>query len=134
MDAYTAALLLNDPDVLAPFFTADARLSEPGMEDVEGAAAIRGFMASLADAGIRVTDVGVDTDAVHVAGVNAFEFGSFVESYRDGQGVEQTVRGRYAIHWRRGPEARWRIRRFLLNHLPGDTPGPATAEATPAGP
>jgi ketosteroid isomerase-like protein len=131
LDAYTTARLENDPDLLAPFFTSDARLSEPGLNDVDGAAAIRASMASLFERGVRVTGVGMNTEVVHLAGIDAFEFGAHVETVTDAAGVERTVRGRYVIHWRRGPEARWRIRRFLLNHLPEHAP---QAAATPAAP
>jgi uncharacterized protein (TIGR02246 family) len=118
MDAYSAALVSGNADRIAAFFTPDARLAEPGMDDVEGANAIHAMLRSFYVGGGVVTDVALDTETVHVDGADAFEFGSYHEKFRMAEGTEQTVRGRYAIQWRRGEEARWRIRRFLLNHLP----------------
>jgi uncharacterized protein (TIGR02246 family) len=118
LDAYTAALTAGNAHRIAAFFTPDARLAEPGMDDIEGANAIHAVKRSFYASGAVITDVEVNSEVVHVDGPDAFEFGSYSESVRIGGSAEQTVRGRYAIQWRRGPEARWRIRLFLINHLP----------------
>jgi uncharacterized protein (TIGR02246 family) len=118
MDAYSAALVSGDADLVAAFFTPDARVAEPGADDIEGANAIHAARSSFHGGGGVVTAVALNTEVVHVDGADAFEFGSYEETLRLAEGGEQTVRGRYAIQWRRGAEARWRIRRFLLNHLP----------------
>jgi hypothetical protein len=69
-----------------------------------------------------VLEVTMDTEVVHVAGTQAFEFGEITERLpptEEETGLEERlVRSHYTIHWQRGAEARWRIRRFLLS--PGD--------------
>jgi ketosteroid isomerase-like protein len=125
MLAYRTALLGGDHRTLATFFTADARLSEPGAADLVGPREIGGAKRAFYDAGGVVTDIAVDTDELHVDGAVAFAFGTWEERFRGGAGAEETVRGRYAIRWQRGAEARWRIARFLVNHQPpADTASP----------
>jgi ketosteroid isomerase-like protein len=118
MLAYQDALVRGEARRIAPFFTADARLSAPGSADVVGATEIQTFRRSLLDSAGTLTRFSSETGELHVDGPVAFELGTFEESYTAGNGEEQVVRGRYAIRWQRGPEARWRIARFMLNHLP----------------
>jgi ketosteroid isomerase-like protein len=117
MSAYQDALLRGDARRIGTFFTPDARLSEPGVEDVVGPPGIQAYLRSFFDGGGSVTALTVDPEEIHVDGGVAFELGTFEERSRTGSEAEQTVRGRYVIRWQRGTEATWRIARFLLNHV-----------------
>jgi ketosteroid isomerase-like protein len=117
LDDYRAALIRGDADALAAFFTPDARMQEPGASDLVGAGSIRGARAeSFRDR--TYGDLVLRRDSIHlVDGGFAYEMGEFTESF-NAAGADSTVHGRYAIRWRRGPEGRWLIERFMVNHVP----------------
>ena len=133
MDALQAALLQRNDAIIPEFFTGDASLSEPGMGEVAGARGIRDAWRSyFSDEGGRLTNASIATDVLHIDGPDAFEFGTFSRTYGPGEAADSathTVRGGYSVHWQRGPEARWRIRRFLLNHLPADEAGAVAGDS-----
>jgi uncharacterized protein (TIGR02246 family) len=132
MAGYAAAMLRSDAAGMAAFFTPDARLSAPDADDLAGPRAIRDAMHAFFASGATVMEVDVETDVLHIDGPDAFEFGRYTESFRLPDGEEHTVQGRYSIQWRRGAEARWRIRRFLANHLPDADADADTAAAVTA--
>jgi ketosteroid isomerase-like protein len=135
MDAYQAALLANNPRAIAAFYAPDGRLYEPDAPDVVGFSEVRSAMSDALDSGRVLTAVTLEAEDIHVDGPVAFEMGTFEERFRTGGGEDEMVRrGRYAIRWRRGAEAQWRIERFLRNHLPTDSaawPASDTAAAAP---
>jgi uncharacterized protein (TIGR02246 family) len=118
MDEYRAALLAGDAARIAAFFTPDAVLLEPDTDEIVGVRAIHARIDTVLAAGAAVTELTVATELLHADGPVAFEFGTFAGRYRAGGAEAQAVHGRYIIHWQRGPEARWHIRRLLLHPLP----------------
>ena len=120
LDAYRDALLRSDADAVAATFTADAELYMPDTPDLVGVAAIRDAMNSLF-AEYAPTDVLVEREQVDVGDGVAHEMGRYDQSVRTADSMMLEMRGRYAIRWRRGPEAAWRIERMLINHYPPDT-------------
>lgn len=131
MDAYREAMLQNDARAIAAFYTADARLHEPDAPDIAGNTAIRDAMQHFFAQGNRITDVRVDSETVDVDGPVAWEMGTYEERIRAASGDDHVVRGRYMIRWRRGEEARWRIDRFMVNHLPPLDRDTAAADGHP---
>jgi ketosteroid isomerase-like protein len=121
MAGYERALLARNTQAAASYFMPDARLLEQGADDVVGVRAIRSAMDDFFSAGGVVTGLSLESEDIHVDGRIAFELGSFERRFRMGNSAEETIRGRYMIRWERGPEARWRIARFLLNHYPSDS-------------
>jgi ketosteroid isomerase-like protein len=121
-DAYMEAVRSGDADRIASFFSAEARLAGSHSAALVGASAIRDAREAERAGGTGVLEVTMDTEVVHVAGTQAFEFGEITERLpptEEETGLEERlVRSHYTIHWQRGAEARWRIRRFLLS--PGD--------------
>lgn len=137
MDALQEAFLQGNAAIIPEFFTGNAHLSDPGAGDVDGARGIRDALrAYFGDDGARLVDASIATDILHIDGPDAFEFGTFSRTYGPGEAADSTmhtVRGGYSVHWQRGPEARWRIRRFLVNHLPAtDDAGTVAAGDTAA--
>ncbi|CAN5893962.1 hypothetical protein BH23GEM9_BH23GEM9_35160 [soil metagenome] len=120
MEAYRDARLRNDADAIASFYAAESRLSQPGEADLVGGAQVQDAMRDFHARGGAITHLVVDRDDLHVRDSLAFELGTFEERTRMG-GEERDVHGRYMIRWRRGPDSRWVIDRFLLNHMPPDT-------------
>jgi ketosteroid isomerase-like protein len=120
LDEYRDAQLRSDADAVAATFTADAELYMPDAPDLIGAAAIRDAMGSrFAD--YTPTDMLLEREQVDVGDGVAHEIGRYEESLRAADSTMLEMRGRYAIRWRRGPEAAWRIERMLINHYPPDT-------------
>lgn len=114
LEAWRDALLRGDAEALARLHTGDAVLWRPGEPDVIGSRAIAGAMADQ----LRTRPVSALTihrESLHVIeGGVAYEMGTFTESVGpDTRPVH--LNGRYAIRWRRQPEAEWRIERFLFN-------------------
>lgn len=121
LQAYRLARIAGDANLAASFFAPDARLYQPGAAEVRGSDAVEGAMAGFFAEGGVVTEVALHSEDLHVDGPLAFEFGTYEERFRLGEAGERSVRGHYAIRWRRAPEARWWIERFLLNGHPPDT-------------
>jgi uncharacterized protein (TIGR02246 family) len=122
MDGYREALLQNDARAVAAFFTVDARVHEPDAPDIVGSTGIREALQHFFAQGNRITDITIESESIDVDGPLAWDIGTYEESFRAAAGEDVTIRGRYVIRWRRGEEARWRIDRFMVNHLPpGDT-------------
>lgn len=120
---YQDALVRADPRRIGPLLTPDALVSESGAADVVGPAAVQAGLREFFEIGGRITRLDMETQELHVDGSVAFEFGTFEAGYAVVEGEEQVMRGRHVIRWERGPEARWRISRFLVNHLPPPEPG-----------
>jgi ketosteroid isomerase-like protein len=130
-NAYAAAIRAGDAERIAELFEADAQLSGSrlggsGGREIAGAGAIHDAHVVAHRSGTAALEVDLEPESVHVAGTNAFEFGRLVERLppaEEGGDVEESFfRARYVIHWRRGPEASWRIRRLLLS--PTQDPAP----------
>lgn len=117
-DAYSRSLLEADAGALAGFFTTDARLMEPGMEDRRGRDEIQEFIQS-GFAELRVMSISIQTLEVEGCSGSIYEAGLYHEGVigQDG-GRPTTHRGRYVALWRRGPEGKLRIHRLMLNRLP----------------
>jgi ketosteroid isomerase-like protein len=132
-EAFLAAVREGDPERIAAFFTDDAMIVEGDSVERAGDDAVRAAGQAAARAGIRVAEADMEPEVVHVAGGgNAFEFGRFRETVRQGgagvpgevaPGTEWSGRGGYTIHWQRGAEAQWRIRRLFRTSPPGRGPG-----------
>jgi ketosteroid isomerase-like protein len=122
-DGLQRALMAGDARAAASHFTADARLSDPVYGEVETAGQVfETFRGFFNDAG-AVVDVGLAPDVMDVSGGAAYEFGVYRETRRGP--VEHLVSGSYAIKWRRGAEATWRIERMLVSAHPATAAGRA---------
>jgi ketosteroid isomerase-like protein len=119
---YKDALVHGDPRRIGPLLTPDALVAESGAGDVIGPAAVLAGLREFFEIGGRITRLEMETQELHVDGGVAFEFGTFEAGYTVVEGEEQIMRGRHVIRWEQGPEARWRISRFLVNHLPPPEP------------
>lgn len=121
LDDYHDALLAGDAAGAASFFTSDSRLYRPDSPDVIGAAAVRDAMNVLLDSA-SITAIALERDRIDVVrSGGAWELGAYAETFRVAGGLEQTTRVRYMIRWRRGPEGRWVIDTFMVNHYPPDS-------------
>lgn len=117
LDAYRDALLRADAAGVAAAFTPDGQLQMPDAPDVVGTGQIRDAMAEVFTS-LTPTDLLLEREQVDVADGVAYELGRFEETIRTAADSVLELRGRYAIRWRRGPEAQWRIERMLINHYP----------------
>jgi ketosteroid isomerase-like protein len=124
LEGWREAMLRGDADAVGAYFTTDGRLAAPDQPDIVGARAIADAMREQLRS-FQVDDVVLHREDIHVAeGGVAYEMGSFIESVVL-DGVPADYAGRYAIRWRRLPEAEWRIERFLFNYA--DQPADTTA-------
>jgi uncharacterized protein (TIGR02246 family) len=103
---------LRDPELVADFYTADARLLGPGTDlDRTGVVeAIRGVF----EAGVQVR-VERRTLEVFSHGEVAYEIASAEDTFVQPDGASQTVSNHLFIRWERGSDGAWRFARVLLS-------------------
>jgi ketosteroid isomerase-like protein len=103
-----------DPRAAAAVFTADVRLMEPNMPDVNGRDSVEAMMGK---AWLAVTPRAVRfrTDELYVFANIAFEVGNYVYTFEPrGQPVVED-RGRYMGMWKKEADGAWRLHRFIEN-------------------
>ncbi|MEX1181777.1 MAG: DUF4440 domain-containing protein [Gemmatimonadota bacterium] len=129
LNRYQEALLSADARAAASFFASDGRLMQADAPDLVGARQVNDSLSAFfADA--RITSISLDRSSIDIGPAGtAHEIGTFIQSVRAGDQAEQTVRGRYAIRWRVGPESSWRINVFLSSLYPVDSAAADTAAA-----
>ena len=108
----------GDAAAAAAGFTEDAINMRPGAVSDVGRSAVE-TMASDFLSGVTVTEVTFTTEELDIFGDMAYELGSFVQRYTDGN-TEVTQQSRYMAVWQRGDDGTWRYHRFLFNNHPGD--------------
>jgi uncharacterized protein (TIGR02246 family) len=109
-----AAMLRGDPDAVVREFTGDAVVLAPGMDEIRGRDAIRGFYAGLFGMG-WVRSAALNTAEVEVHGATAYEVGTNSLTLEAPGQPPFTDRGKYIVIWKRGPDGAWRIHRDIVN-------------------
>jgi ketosteroid isomerase-like protein len=111
---YGDALKSNDGEAVASFWTADAKLREPGMK-LDGSAAVAKYASDFFVNG-KVTGLDIRPEEVFVHGDVAYEFGSYDESGSTG-GKAFAVQNHYVLKWQREPNGEWRMARFVAGPI-----------------
>ena len=112
-DQFSAARVRGDVAAFSAAFTEDGIFMVPGLKDASGRAAVSD-LAQRRFAGATVEDFVLQRREIDVAGDSAYELAWYSEIDRR---KEQAFRmsGRYFVHWQRGSDGVWRVRRFLYN-------------------
>lgn len=116
-DALDRALMAQDAEAVAGFFTEDAVLGESGLADVVGRTAIRGFLEA-ANRKRVVVHHRLIRDELLLAGDQAVEVAHFEETKQQPGGPPVHERGRTVTFWRREADREWRIARLVVSDLP----------------
>jgi uncharacterized protein (TIGR02246 family) len=114
--AVDRALMASDPDAVAAMFTEDGVLSESGLDDLVGRAAIRDFLAQ-ANTVRTVTFHRLIREELDLFGDRAIERAA-VEETKVKPGLPPIhERGRVVTYWRRNASGGWRIARIIASDL-----------------
>ena len=89
----------------ANLHTDDALLLPPGVDPIEGRAAVLEFLSAPSTA--TVSDTSIETLRLDVDGDHAYHVGRYRYELTEGQSTE-TVSGRFVMVWRR-EDAGWRV-------------------------
>jgi uncharacterized protein (TIGR02246 family) len=108
-----AAFVAGDAAGAAALFADDAVLLLPGIDAIEGRAAIEQALAGAFGA-VRYRSIVADIDEVQFFGDYALERGTTVMTYEAG-GQTFVDRGKYMVAWTRGPGGEWLIHRDVSN-------------------
>lgn len=119
---YQEALLDGDARAAAAVFTPGAHVYLPETPAIVGRGEIdRLFSEGLS--GESITAMQLQLDAMDVGAGVAHQFGTMLQRFRDSDGAEHEIEGRFAIRWVRAADSVWRIDRLLINHAhPGPNP------------
>jgi uncharacterized protein (TIGR02246 family) len=100
-----------DPTAWVDFYTDDAIFVAPGINAIEGRAALVAHARQMS----RISSARIDARTTDGDGDTAAALGSasWVSAPHGSKGM--TVRVRFLIVWRREADGRWRIARELLN-------------------
>jgi uncharacterized protein (TIGR02246 family) len=107
------AFVAGDAAAAAALFAEDAVLMLPGLDGIEGRAAIEQALAGAFSA-VRYRSIVANIDEVQRFGDYALERGTTVMTYTVG-GQTVTDRGKYMVAWTRGPGGTWLIHRDVSN-------------------
>lgn len=107
------AFVAGDAAAAAALFAEDAVLLLPGMDGIQGRAAIRQALAGAFSV-VRYQSVVAHIDEVQFFGDYALERGTTVMTYTAG-GQTVADRGKYMVAWTRGPGGTWLIHRDVSN-------------------
>jgi len=111
MDRYMVAARAVDPDAIAACFTPTGILFEPGIQPIEGRAAIRAFVASFP--GVTVHTATATPDAIEVFGDTGFFWGAYFESLSFPGQPRSDQHGKFVVEWKRQSDGAWLIQRFF---------------------
>ena len=119
--AVDRGLMAGDPEAVAALFGEDGVLSESGLADVVGRAAIRDFLAQ-ANTVRTVTFHRLVREELDLMGDRAIERGWCEETKAKPGEPPIRERGRTVTYWRRVPPGVWRIARIIASDLPAPAP------------
>jgi uncharacterized protein (TIGR02246 family) len=119
LQAYARSMRAMDAAALAASYTPDGELLQPGMDALRGPAAIRKFLESFGD--VKVESASMTTDALQTWGADAMQWGTYTQRVQvPGKATE--LRGRFVAQWSRQSNARWLLRRLLVQPWPAERP------------
>jgi ketosteroid isomerase-like protein len=98
---------------MAEFLTEDALLWGPGMEEVNGRAAILEATEEMFGF-LSITDFKIESKEVQLHDRLAYELASYSETLTPKSGQASVVRGRYLLVWKRDPDGRWKVHRNMF--------------------
>lgn len=124
---YREALLEGDARSAASVFTPGAQVYLPDMPVIAGRGAIDRIFAD-GFAGESIIAMDMQLDGIDLGNGVANQFGTMSQRFRDADGAEHGIEGRFAIRWIRAADSAWRIDRLIVNHAPTDS----TAVTEPA--
>lgn len=111
---YQEALLAGDARGAAAVFTPGAHVYLPERPVIVGRGEIdRLFTDGFA--GENIIDMDMQLDAIDIGTGVAHQFGMMRQHFRDTDGAERRIEGRFAIRWVRAADSAWRIDRLLVN-------------------
>lgn len=105
-------------DSAAAMFTADGELYEPHLAVKKGRTAIRDFLAPLTRQ-VRLESAVATTQVLQRYGKTVIQWGEYVENASQVTGPEESYRGRFVAEWSLQSNARWLLRRLMLQPLSG---------------
>jgi uncharacterized protein (TIGR02246 family) len=110
LQRYAGLQLAKDAAGLASSYTADGELLEPGMDALQGPAAIRAFLESFGE--VRIEAASMTSEHVDVWGNDAVQWGAYTERAVLPGKPAMDLKGRFVAQWSR-VGGRWLIRRLL---------------------
>ena len=117
---YQEALLEGDARDAAAVFTPSANLYLPETPVISGRGAIDRIFAE-GFAGESIIEMDMQLDGIDIGSGVANQFGTMRQRFRDSDGAEHEIEGRFAIRWVRAADFAWRIDRLIVNHAPADS-------------
>lgn len=117
---YQEALLEGDARSAAGVFTPGAHIYLPETPAIVGRGEIDSLFAS-GFAGESMIDMQMRLDAFDIGSGVAHQFGTMTQRFRDRDGAEHEIEGRFAIRWVRAADSVWRIDRLLINQARPDS-------------
>ena len=124
MQSYQAASRTVNADSIAPHYTSDAVLLEPGIPPIVTRDSSRAFIASFP--GAKVLEATATPDAIDVHGNFAYYWGTYFERLRFAGQPPSAQYGRFVMEWRREADDVWRIHRYYrVPRPPNWTPTPS---------
>lgn len=117
---YQEALQDGDARSAAAVFTPGAHVYLPDTPVITGRGEIdRLFATGLA--GESIVEMDMQLDNIDVGNGIAHQFGTMHQRFRDTDGDEHEIDGRFAIRWVRAADSAWRIDRLIINHAAPDS-------------
>lgn len=110
MSAFIDALLAGNAEQALTFFTADARVLQPGM-DLSGDP-LRQFYTDFFGGGGRVASVELVPYDTFAHGDAAYQVGWYDEVV-EVEGEQMTIQNHFFVRWERGDDGVWRMDRFV---------------------
>jgi ketosteroid isomerase-like protein len=117
---YQEALLAGDARSAAAVFTPGAQVYLPDTPVIAGRGAIDRIFAD-GFAGESIIAMEMQLESIDLGTGVANQFGTMSQRFRDADGAEQEIEGRFAIRWVRAADSAWRIDRLIVNHAPADS-------------
>lgn len=103
-------------------YTEDGTLMPPGMETVQGRAAVQQVFEGARQAGVTAFDL--ETVEVEVSGDYAYEVGKYT-AYAQPEGAAEPVavdNGKFIVVWKKQADGSWKLHRDIYN---SSVPAPA---------
>lgn len=111
LDAYRDVILAADVERVLDFWTADARVLEPGID--LGPQELESFIRAFFETGEAMA-LEIERLDFWLHGDVAYDIGRYEETVRMGADQEpMTVRNHYFMRWEKGSDGLWRIDRFV---------------------
>lgn len=116
MRGYATALRRGPADAVIACYTEKGELLLPGMAALRGRAAIRAFLAPLAEA-TEIDSVDIDTELLETHGRFADQWGTYRQVAGERGKPKQQFKGRYAALWHLEADGQWRLARLMMQPL-----------------